>query len=221
MDSKAGQDDHRSWYARLVTPNCLPEKHKLDVAQPRGHRQSSMFGTRGAERTGVDVMKGQDELGFEVDPFENAFGQLACALHWPSLTKTERAQAFTDLREWVEQLVDRFAIETRVIPPCWYRHNGMVEALSALRDHERMSFSDHGSPTGAVDWFRAFREIEMRLSDLAARTQCSVQEHRPDPPRAWQTKEQDWSAQLGLATATSRSLADPLEDQTSSTSSGA
>src|ERR1035437_5859646 len=50
--------------------------------------------------------------------------------------------------------------------------NGMVEALSALRDHERMSFSEHGSPTGAVDWLRAFREIAARLMDLAARTQC-------------------------------------------------
>ena len=99
-------------------------------------------------------MKGQDELGFDVDPFEKAFGQLAGPVHWPSLTETERPRAFADLRDWVEQFVDRFAIEVRVIPPCWYRHNGMVEALSALRDHERMSFSEHGSPTGAVDWFR-------------------------------------------------------------------
>jgi len=90
-------------------------------------------------------MRGQDELGFDVDPFEKAFGQFVGPVHWPSLTQTERLQAFADLREWVEQLVDRFSIEIRVIPPCWYRHNGMVEALSALRDHERMSFSDHGS----------------------------------------------------------------------------
>jgi len=73
-------------------------------------------------------------------------------IHWPSLTETERPQAFADLREWVEPLVDRFAIEIRVIPPCWYRHNGMVEALSALRNHERMSFSDHGSAYGRRDW---------------------------------------------------------------------
>ncbi|MBE3074606.1 MAG: hypothetical protein IMZ75_06620, partial [Actinobacteria bacterium] len=87
-------------------------------------------------------MRGQDELGFDVDPFEKAFGQLAGPVHWPSLTESELPQALADLREWVEQLVDRFAIEVRVIPPCWYQHHGMVEALSALRDHERMSFSD-------------------------------------------------------------------------------
>ena len=162
-------------------------------------------------------MRGQDELGFDVDPFEKAFGQLAGPVHWPSLTESELPQALADLREWVEQLVDRFAIEIRVIPPCWYRHHGMVEALSALRDHERMSFSDHGSPTGAVDWLRAFREIELRLMDLAARTQCSVQEHRADAARLWRTNEHDWSVHLGLAAGVASSLAAPLEDQVPAT----
>jgi hypothetical protein len=43
---------------------------------------------------------------------------------------------WADLRDWVDHLVDRFGLETRVIPPCWYRHNTVVEALSALRDHQ-------------------------------------------------------------------------------------
>ena len=44
-------------------------------------------------------MKGRDELGFDVDPFEKAFTQLAGPVHWPSLTETERLQAFADLQE--------------------------------------------------------------------------------------------------------------------------
>jgi hypothetical protein len=163
-------------------------------------------------------VNGQDDFGFDVDPFDKAFGQLAGPVHWPSLTQTERLQAFVDLREWVEQLIDRFAVEIRVIPPCWYRHNGMVEALSALRDHERISFSDHGAPTGAVEWLRAFREIEMRLMDLAARTQCSVQEHRADSVRAWRTNEHDWLIQVGLATGVPAPLAPQRGDQAPSTS---
>ena len=119
------------------------------------------------------------------DPFPAGLGDLHGPTHWASLLPDEARPAWAQLRVWVEELVDRFALETRVIPPCWYRHNAMVEALSALRDHERMSFSEHGSPTGAVDWFRAFREIEMRLTDVAARTQCSVQEHRADSARNW------------------------------------
>lgn len=130
-------------------------------------------------------MKGQDELGFDVDPFEKAFGQLAGPVHWPSLTDAERLQAFADLREWVGQLVARFGIEVRVIPPCWHQHNGMVEALSALRDHERASYSETASPAAAVDWFRALRDVEARLIELAAKTQCSAHEHRGEINRSW------------------------------------
>ena len=108
--------------------------------------------------------------------------QLTPAIHLPSLTDDEREALLTDLREWVAQLVDRFCIDVRVVPPCWERHPGMAEALAALRDHERASYALSASPTEAVDWFRAYREIEARLIDLAARTQCSVHEHR-DPPR--------------------------------------
>jgi len=91
---------------------------------------------------------GQDPLAFDADPFEKAFGQLAGPLHWPTLSRDEAVHAFADLRVWVDQLVDRFAIEVRVIPPCWQQHNGMVEALSALRDHERSLLCRHRLPHG-------------------------------------------------------------------------
>src|SRR5665647_2499968 len=73
------------------------------------------------------------------------------------------------------------------------------------------------SPTGAVDWFRAFREIEIRLMDLAARTQCSVQEHRAGAARTWRTNEHDWSVHLGLTTGVASTLPARFEDQTPST----
>jgi hypothetical protein len=50
----------------------------------------------------------------------------------------------------------------------------------------------NASPTGAVDWFRALREIEHRLAEACARTQCSVNEHRPDPLRTWLTDQDQW-----------------------------
>ncbi len=128
-------------------------------------------------------------MAFDADPFEKAFGQLAGPVHWPSLSGDEAAHAFADLRGWVEQLVNRFAIEVRVIPPCWHQHNGMVEALSALRDHERACFADTASPTAAVDWFRALRDIEARLIELASKTQCSAHEHRSEVSRSWAGSE--------------------------------
>ena len=125
-------------------------------------------------------------------PFQVEFGDLHGPTHWPSLLPDDAPQAWADLRDWVEHLVDRFGIETRIVPPCWYRHNTLVEALTALRDHERICFAPNASPTGAVDWFRALREIEHRLAEACARTQCSVNEHRPDPPRSWTTNQGPW-----------------------------
>lgn len=112
------------------------------------------------------------------------FGQLAGPVHLPSLTTTERTDMLFQLRPWVAQLVTRFHIDTRVIPPCWERHNGMLEALMALRDLERDCFHDKASPSAGVDWFRGFREIEARLIDFASLTNCTAREHR-DPPRGW------------------------------------
>lgn len=89
------------------------------------------------------------------DPFAAELDDLRGPTPWPSLLPDEARQAWADLRDWVEHLVDRFGLETRAVPPCWCQHNTVVEALSALRDHERISFAPSASPTAAVDWFRA------------------------------------------------------------------
>ncbi len=117
-------------------------------------------------------------------PAGNDFGQLAGPVHLPSLTDAERTDLLSQMRPWVAQLVSRFHIDARVIPPCWERHNGMIEALSALRDLERDCFHDKAPPSAGVDWFRGFREIEARLMELASLTSCTAREHR-DPPQGW------------------------------------
>lgn len=116
------------------------------------------------------------------------FGQLAGPVHLPSLTAAERTDLLTQLRPWVAQLVTRFHLDARVIPPCWERHNGMLEALSALRDLERDCYHDKAPPSAAVDWFRGLREIEARLIELASLTNCTAREHR-DPPQGWPTTQ--------------------------------
>ena len=106
------------------------------------------------------------------DPFEVKFTDVSGPTHWPSLLPDDAPQAWADLRDWVEALVDRFGLETRIVPPCWYRHNTLVEALTALRDHERICFAPNASPTGAVDWFRAL--LRIRLSSSASPWCCAA-----------------------------------------------
>jgi hypothetical protein len=113
--------------------------------------------------------------------------------HWPALSADEATAAWEGLREWVEDLADRFCLDVRLVPPCWFRHNAMVEALSALRDYETFSFTPDAPGTAPVDWLRALREVEYHLAECAGHTQCSVNEHRDDPPRMWQIDESEWS----------------------------
>jgi hypothetical protein len=111
------------------------------------------------------------------------FANLEGPLLWPALSATEASEEWPSLRAWVEQLVHRFSIPAQVVPPCWFRHNALVEGLAALRDHHRSSFSASAAPTAAVDWHRAFRDIEQRLAGWASLTQCSERHHQPDTPR--------------------------------------
>lgn len=111
-------------------------------------------------------------------------------IHLPSLTADERRAILGQLRAWVARLVSRFQIDVRVIPPCWERHNGMVEALQALRDLERDCFVGKAPPSAGVDWFRGYREIEARLIEIAALTNCTAREHR-DPPVNWPALQDD------------------------------
>lgn len=129
-------------------------------------------------------MTSQLPLDIDGQLYGPGFGELASPVHWPSLTEEEHEGRTGELRDWVDQLVARFALDTRVIPPCWLRHNGMVETLSALRDHERASYADSAPATAAVDWVRALRDVESLLRDLAGKTQCTAQIHRPELPRA-------------------------------------
>ena len=97
----------------------------------------------------------------------------------------------TQLREWGGPAGAPVRDQPRVIPPCWEKHNGMVEALFALKDHERVCNTETATPTAAVDWFPAFREIKTRLIGPAASTHCTRQEHRS-------ARVQDWASNEGV-----------------------
>jgi hypothetical protein len=118
-------------------------------------------------------------------------------LLWPALSADEAAEEWPSLRAWVEQLVGRFSIPAQVVPPCWFRHNALVEGLAALRDHHRTSFSPTAAPTAAMDWHRTFRDMEQRLAGWAGLTQCSERHHQPDAQRVITPNTDDWDGFVG------------------------
>ena len=115
------------------------------------------------------------------DAYYDELGDLPAPTHWPSVPAADAAAQWGELRSWVEALQGRFAhLDHHVIPPCWWRHNEAVEALGALRDHERSSFSATAPATAPLEWLRAHRDVGALLRAWSAEAGCGAS-HR-DPP---------------------------------------
>lgn len=103
------------------------------------------------------------------------FDETAGPTYWPDLSPSEAEREWDLLRTWVDDLVSRFPhLDHHVLPRCWFRHNGHVEALAALRDQERTNYSDVAAGTAGVEWHRAFRDIEARLREWTGQLACGA-----------------------------------------------
>jgi hypothetical protein len=130
-----------------------------------------------------------DTRGFDTgDPAD-----VAAPTHWPSLPSVDAAAEWGELRAWVETLQGRFVhLDHHVVPRCWWRHNDHVEALSALRDHERSSFAPTAPASAPLDWFRALRDIAALLKAWTADLGCgATHTSLPTPLRAFDDGEWD------------------------------
>ena len=106
-------------------------------------------------------------------PLPDDFGDIPSPTPWARVPAADAPSEWEDLRAWVDELCQRFAfLDHHVVPRCWWRHNEHVEALSALRDHERSSFSDTSPATAPVEWFRAVRDIGSLLRSWTANLGC-------------------------------------------------
>jgi hypothetical protein len=118
--------------------------------------------------------------------------EISGPVYWPDLSVAEAGREWNDLRTWVDQLVVRFPhLDHHVIPRCWFLHNGHVEALAALRDHERVNFGEAAPGTAAVDWHRAFRDIEIRLREWTGQLACGAT-HDPRSPQRRSIDPDEW-----------------------------
>ena len=123
---------------------------------------------------------------------EHDLDEIPGATHWPEVLAVETAAQWDELRAWVEQLQERFShLDHHVIPRCWWRHNEHVEALSALRDHERSSFAATAPATAPVDWFRALRDVTTLLRSWTGDLSCGAA-HQDSPTRASPPAVTEW-----------------------------
>jgi hypothetical protein len=114
---------------------------------------------------------------FDADALSD-LGEVSGPMYWPDLSPSEAEREWGLLRAWVDHLVLRFPhMDHHVIPRCWFRHNGHVEALAALRDQEVANYSETAPSTAAVEFHRAFRDIEARLREWTGQLACGATHH--------------------------------------------
>ena len=115
------------------------------------------------------------DLGIIGSRADDDFLDVPGPTHWPEVASVDAAAEWADLRSWVGALCDRFSfLDHHVVPRCWWRHNEHVEALVALRDHERSSFSAIAPATAPVEWLRALRDVASLLRGWTAELSCGV-----------------------------------------------
>lgn len=129
-------------------------------------------------------------------PAISVLDDVPSATHWPSLPADKAADAWPELRDWVQRLQQRFPhLDHHVIPRCWWKHNEHVEALAALRDHERVSYGSTAPATSPVEWMRALRDIEALLRSWAAEYACGATHQEPHT-RLLATDVAGWSEHI-------------------------
>lgn len=99
---------------------------------------------------------------------------------WTVLGDEEAAKHLRMLADWLEWLVWRYCLDSRIVPECWPQHGSLIEELSALRTAWVLSFASTSPGTSPLDWHQAFAHARQRLTDWVARIGCRPGEHRPE-----------------------------------------
>lgn len=131
------------------------------------------------------------------DDYDDELADLPAPTHWPSVPATDAAGEWEELAAWVEGLQGRFAhLDHHAIPRCWWRHNEHVEALCALRDHERSSFAGTAPATASLDWLRALRDVASLLKAWTAEAGCGAS-HQDQPIPLSGLDRYEWERHVG------------------------
>lgn len=100
---------------------------------------------------------------------------------WQAMTAARAAEAWAALVEWVDSLVDRYALD-ETIPVCWYAHGAMVEELHALHRAWLGAYRGQGGqPTERAYWHELLARTVARIREWN-RHGCAAGTHRPDEP---------------------------------------
>lgn len=102
---------------------------------------------------------------------------------WQAMSPARAADAWAALIEWVDELVERYALD-ETVPTCWWAHGAMVEELHALHLAWLGAYTGRaGQATDRAYWHELFARALMRIREWN-RHGCAAGTHRADDPVA-------------------------------------
>ncbi len=140
-----------------------------------------------------DDLYGDDPIDvMDRDTTSEAIGGFV--VNWRDLDNAEAADAWEQLREWVEWFTYRYEIPHTVIPDCWWKHGPLVEELSALHTAHVAAFDPGDSGFGPISWHERLTLARDRFK--AAYKNGCLNGHTDPRPRSWNEviDEQEWAA---------------------------
>jgi hypothetical protein len=138
-----------------------------------------------------DQLLSADLAGIPSEPITDPNG--VHIVNWRRLSDEGATTEWVWLRRWVEWFTVRYGIPVSVVPNCWYRHEALVEELSALHTAHLAAFDSSDTGIGPISWHERLATALPRLS--RAGVGCSGS-HQSTRPRSWvnAVDEQDWNA---------------------------
>lgn len=106
------------------------------------------------------------------------------SIDWPHLNKDTAARLWVELGTWVEWLRGRYELG-RDIPPCWFKHGGVVEELTAAMFARREAYQlgknvYHGGP--AAWHYHVLWPMVHRMKTITDFEQCTPHACGHTPP---------------------------------------
>lgn len=120
-------------------------------------------------------------------------------INWWRLDPQERTETLAVLFDWVPELVRRYGLTDSTVPPCWYRHEAMVQELLALFQYRnQLQYLEVGPPNAPIDFHYQFQLALGRLRSWNQSAGCNTAEHQETPIQPWAAvgnpKAGEWEA---------------------------
>jgi hypothetical protein len=112
-------------------------------------------------------------------------------VRWSELDPAETEQTLVELAEWVCWLAERYQLDGREVPACWWRHGAVVEELTGLWGSWQVAYDDGQSAAAMAYCHLVLNDTRSRLRQWWSRTGCTAPEHRGGAAQPWLDVDND------------------------------